>query len=378
MSVEIVVSAEELKQTIEYVALIGSNGPGRKKEEDNQGTGYIKISAVSPLKNSNYMLMFECMNNFEQLRYRMEGKSYNSNEPAIAYVEARRMIALAKTFDGDVCMTFADAYLGLDCGTSKYKVSKVNTTLPELKIPAASGLNISTDFLADAVRHCSVAVGKEAARPWMNCIQMNFSADGKAVCYGTDAYRIARYMCDNVGSTIDISCLILPNAVSHITEMCDQKEIKLIPTDAAIYATTVRFDYVSRVSWGKFPDCARIFKEFKATKTVVINKGKLAVAVSRANIVADDKEFHIKVASDENNLYIEASSFAGSGIEAVALECATGNDEEAYSLSGRNFSRIIYGCGSENISISTSGKLKPLLIGPPDCPSCYILTVMRG
>lgn len=77
MSVEIVVSAEELKQTIEYIALLGSNGPGRKKEDDNQGTGYIKISAVSPLKNNNYMLMFECMNNVEQLRYRMEGKATN-------------------------------------------------------------------------------------------------------------------------------------------------------------------------------------------------------------------------------------------------------------------------------------------------------------
>lgn len=71
------------------------------------------------------MLMFECMNNVEQLRSRMEGKSYKSNEPVVTYVEAKRMIALAKTFDGDVTMTFAKEYLGLNCGTSRYKVNKV-------------------------------------------------------------------------------------------------------------------------------------------------------------------------------------------------------------------------------------------------------------
>lgn len=377
MAVEIVVSAEELKQTIEYIALIGGNGPGRKKEEDSQGTGYIKITAVSPLKNNNYMLMFECMNNVEQLRYRMEGKSYKSNEPAVAYVEAKRMIALSKTFDGDVTMVFAREHLGLDCGTSRYKVNKVTAELPELKIPADGAITISKDFLADAVKHCSIAVSKEPARPWMNCIQFNFSADGRAVCYGTDSHRLARYTCDNSGSTTDISCLVLPNAISHITDMCDQNEVKLIPTDAAIYATAARFDYMSRVTIGKFPDCGRIFKDFCAVKTFVVNKGKLAVAVSRANIVADDKDFKIKLASDENNLYIEASSVAGSGIEAIALESFDGDDQEAYSLSGISFSRLIYGCGSENISISTSGKLKPLLIGPPDCSNCYVLTVMR-
>lgn len=378
MSVEIVVSAEELKQTIEYIALLGSNGPGRKKEDDNQGTGYIKISAVSPLKNNNYMLMFECMNNVEQLRYRMEGKSYKSNEPVVTYVEAKRMIVLAKTFDGDVTMAFAKEYLGLNCGTSRYKVNKVAAELPELKIPDDGSITISKDFLADAAKHCSVAVGKESARPWMNCIQFNFSADGRAVCYSTDSYKLARYTCDNSGSTTDISCLVLPNAINHITDMCDQNEVKLIPTDGAIYATAVRFDYMSRVMIGKFPDCGRIYKDFHAVKTFVINKGKLAVAVSRANIVADDKDFKIKLASDENNLYIEASSVAGNGVEAIALESFDGDDQETYSLSGISFSRLIYGCGSENISISTSGKLKPLLIGPPDCSNSYVLTVMRA
>ena len=33
MAVEIVVSAEELKQTIEYIALIGGNGQGGKKRK---------------------------------------------------------------------------------------------------------------------------------------------------------------------------------------------------------------------------------------------------------------------------------------------------------------------------------------------------------
>ena len=60
MAVEIYVSSEELKKTLEYVALIGGNMASGKKQDDDlkQMAGALRIVAVSPHEDNNYMLMF--------------------------------------------------------------------------------------------------------------------------------------------------------------------------------------------------------------------------------------------------------------------------------------------------------------------------------
>ena len=86
LSVEICVSSEELKKTLEYMALIGAGG--LKKKDTDETAGAMRITAVSPKRDYRYMLMFCRMGAAEQLVYRMEGKSRNSNEPVDAYVDA--------------------------------------------------------------------------------------------------------------------------------------------------------------------------------------------------------------------------------------------------------------------------------------------------
>lgn len=52
MAVEIYVSSEELKKTLEYVALIGGNMTSGKKQDDDlkQMAGALRIVAVSRIK----------------------------------------------------------------------------------------------------------------------------------------------------------------------------------------------------------------------------------------------------------------------------------------------------------------------------------------
>ena len=55
MAVEIYVSSEELKKTLEYVALIGGNMASGKKQDDDlkQMAGALRIVAVSPHEDNN-------------------------------------------------------------------------------------------------------------------------------------------------------------------------------------------------------------------------------------------------------------------------------------------------------------------------------------
>ena len=384
MAVEICVSADELKQTLEYISLISGAGSNKAKKKDKnddlkQLSGTVKITAVSPHKDKSYLLMFECSGTSEQLLYRMEGKSYNSSDTVITYVEGWRLSALAKTFTGDVTLRFESNHLGISCGSSHYKITKVQIELPVMHIPNnIQPITLSIKFLQEAVRHCSVACGREPARPWINCIQVNLQADSKGICYATDTHRLARYVDNNTGSKSNITLLLLPATMQHIVDMCDQNEVQIVPSERCIYARTARFDYQIYAIIGKFPDCARIFNTFVARKTVTINKHKLIGAVTRASIMNDDAlEGSIKFASDEQGFFIESMCVGGSGLDNIALEKVNGADDEAYKVSTISFSKILSGCASESVAISSQGPLKPLLISAPDSENSYILAPMR-
>lgn len=121
----------------------------------------MRITAVSPKSDYRYMLMFCRMGAAEQLVYRMEGKSRNSNEPVDAYVDGKRFIALAKTFSGDVHITFGGNEVVLTVGRTEYKLPTVVTKMPDLKVPDG-GVEISAKFLEDAMKHCAPVIDKSA------------------------------------------------------------------------------------------------------------------------------------------------------------------------------------------------------------------------
>lgn len=381
MFTEICVSAEELKQTLEYVSLINGGGGKGKKKDDNpqQLSGVLKITAVSPYKDKSYMLCFECMGASEQLLYRMEGKSYNSSDSVSTQVEGWRMAALVKTFDGDVTLRFETRCLGITCGTSAYKITTVQTALPEMKPPdKQNGITLSVNFLQEAVRHCLPAVGKDDARAWLKCIQLQLHADGCAYCYATDTHRLARFVATKTGSTADAALLMLPAALQHIIDMCDQNEIQLIPTDRYIYASTPRFDWLCYTITGIFPPCEKLFAEQKPKLSVTINRRKLLGAISRADTMSNgDFDSRIKLASDTQMLYIESGSVAGSGLDSVPVESFSGLDDNAHAVSALSLSRLLTACASENVTITTNGKFKPLYICVPDSENGYLLAEMR-
>lgn len=382
MNTEICVSAEELKQTLEYVSLISSSGGGKGKKKDDsiqQMSGVLKITAVSPHQDKSYMLCFECLGASEQLLYRMEGKSYNSSETATIKVEGWRLAALVKTFEGDVTLRFEQRCLGVVCGTSAYKVTAVQTELPEMKLPARDkAIILSVNFLADAVRHCMPAIGKEDARAWLHCIQFQLHADGSACCYATDTHRLARYQAGNTGSKTDAVLLLPPAGLQHVIEMCDQNEITLLPAERYIFATTPRFDWLCYKITGSFPDCEKVFNQRKPVMSVTVDRRRLLNAISRASIMSDaSSDSRIKLGSDTQALYIESESVAGSGLDSIPVEAFTGSDGDAHAVSAISLSRLLSACASENVSITTHGKLAPLLISVPDSINGYLLAGMR-
>ena len=126
------------------------------------------------------------------------------------------------------------------------------------------------------------------------------------------------------------------------------------------------------------PDCERIFSNFKPIQTVVVEKSKLMSAITRAIIFSGDNEsLRIKIAMDKENIYVNADSVSGSGLDSVPLDSSQGNDDKDHYLSGISLNRILGSCPSDKISISTAAPLAPIMIGIPDSNNLYVMSAMR-
>lgn len=373
MSVEICVSAEELKKTLEYMALIGPGGLKKKDEDDTAGA--MRIKAISPKGDYRYMLTFCRVGATEQLVYRMEGKSRNSNEPVDVYVDGKRFIALAKTFTGDVNFAFEGKDVLLSVGRTEYKLATVVTKMPELVVPSG-GIEISPKFLEDVMRHCAPVISKTAPGV-RGGINFKVGQDGSAVCWAAQSFCAARYAVPSAGCAKGFEITLLPADIQRVTALADGDEVKLISTPNGNYFTSLRFDYMCFCLQGVFPDCEAMQAKYRELKQVTVNKQELLAALNRCCVIAGDNG-NIQLYTLNDDLVLEASGACGNGLEYIAAANVKGSDDSVNYLSAQALLRIVYSCPGDSVTIISTGKMSAYYISASGSQNHYLLMSRRG
>lgn len=373
MSVEICVSAEELKKTLEYMALIGPGGLKKKDEDDTAGA--MRIKAISPKGDYRYMLTFCRVGATEQLVYRMEGKSRNSNEPVDVYVDGKRFIALAKTFTGDVNFAFEGKDVLLSVGRTEYKLATVVTKMPELVVPPG-GIEISPKFLEDALKHCAPVISKTAPGV-RGGINFKVWQDGSAVCWAAQSFCAARYAVPSAGCAKGFEITLLPADIQRVTALADGDEVKLISTPNGNYFTSLRFDYMCFCLQGVFPDCEAMQAKYRELKQVTVNKQELLAALNRCCVITGDNG-NIQLYTLNDDLVLEASGACGNGLEYIAAANVKGSDDSVNYLSAQALLRIVYSCPGDSVTIISTGKMSAYYISASGSQNHYLLMSRRG
>ena len=373
MAVEICVSAEELKKTLEYMALIGPGGLKKKDEDDTAGA--MRIKAVSLKGDYRYLMMFCRVGATEQLVYRMEGKSRNSNEPIDVYVDGKRFIALAKTFTGDVNIAFEGKDVVLTVGRTEYKLATVVTKMPELVVPPG-GIEISPKFLEDALKHCAPVISKTAPGV-RGGINFKVGQDGSAVCWAAQSFCAARYAVPSAGCAKGFEITLLPADIQRITALADGDEIKLISTPNGNYFTSLRFDYMCFCLQGAFPDCEAMQEKYRELKRVSVNKQELLAALNRCCVIAGDNG-NIQLYTLDDDLVLEASGACGNGLEYIGADDIKGEDDSINYLSAQVLLRIVYSCPGESVTVISTGKMSAYYISASGSQNHYLLMSRRG
>ena len=373
MSVEICVSAEELKKTMDYMALIGP--AGLKKKDEDETAGAMRIKAISPKGDYHYMLTFCRMGATEQLAYRMEGKSNNSNEAVDVYTDGKRFIALAKTFMGDVHITFGGKEIILTVGRTEYKLATVAAKLPELAVPPG-GVDISTKFLEYAMKHCAPVIDKSAPGV-RGGINFKVGQDGSAVCWAAQSFCAARYAVPSAGGAKGLEITLLPADIQRIAALAEGEDIKLINTPNGIYFSALRFDYMCFCLQGIFPDCEKMQAKYKELKRVTVNKQELLAALNRSCVVAGDNG-NVQIYTVGDDLFIETAGACGNGLGCIAANDAKGQDDSIDYLSASSFLRLVYNCPGDSVTIISTGKNSAYYIGASGSQNHYLLMSRRG
>lgn len=379
MSVELTVSGEELRKAMEMVALVGSMAGGKKKDDtDVPGQNVLRIIAMSPKKDKRYLIALGTMNIMEQVDYFFEGKSYTTSEPVEVYLELKRFAALARTFTGDVSFIFDGNEIAVSVGSSKYTLTALNTTMPALKVPDG-GIELASRLLEDARNHCSVVVPKNDGNVAMMGIQIKFTADGNAVCWGANRSAAAKLVLHKTGVKQDCTLLLKPECMKHISDFAEGDVVRIVLTDGLIFACGQRFNYRCNIFNGTFPACEKMESGIKEVKRIRVVKSRLLSAVVRAGVMAgDDEGAYIKICSDAENIYVEGMSVAGTGIEQVALESSEGQDDASICFPADKLVRLISNCLGEELTIGSNGATRPFVLRSTESENFYVIMPVRA
>lgn len=379
MAVEICVSGEELRKAMEMVTLVGSASGGKKKDDaDIPGQNVLHIVAVSPKKDKKYLIALGAMNVMEQVEYFFEGVSYTNNEPVDVYLELKRFAALARTFTGDVNVTFEENEVVLNAGASKYTLTVISTSMPSLTVPDG-GVDLPSSLLEKARDHCSVAVPKSDGNPAMTGIQIKLSGDGDAVCWGANRSCAAKLVVPSVGVWQQLELVMKPECMKHVVDFAEGESVCISKGNGGIFASGRRFRYRCSMFCGSFPDCNRMASGKQEIKRIKIAKNRLLAAIIRAGVMAgeDDNAF-IKLCSDAESLYVEGVSVAGVGMEQVPLESSEGKDDASIYFPAGRLARLVSACQGEELTIGSNGSLQPFFIRSSGSDSFYLLAPVRG
>lgn len=378
--IKIMVSSEELRKTMEMMALLGAGGGKKKDDNDLNATNVVGITAVSPYKDGNYMLSFSRLGNGEQLTYRMEGKSVKHQDSAKLSVEFKRFSEMVKTLTGDVALTFEKAKLIVGVAGSEYNLTTVNTEILETTSPPG-GAEIATDWLMQASRFCSMAVAKDAVGA-RRCIQIEFKAEG-AICYAAKSSSAAKYSTSNTGGEIGENICLLPSQLEHIAELGDGESVRLVKDDKSIlHAVAARFDYLAYPLEGKPFPAANLFEKTTYVRTFNVDRSRLIAALARASaVIGDDATSMDKVSlsTDKENFYVQVSSVAGEGTEIIPLDGIEGDTaEQTVAMSAKQMLRVIGGLMGDSVTIRNSTALAPVYLSAAGSNNTIILAPMRG
>lgn len=270
--------------------------------------------------------------------------------------------------------TEGDTTLSISCGTY---TTKINGILPDefplIHLPQEGKIfHCAQKDFKRALVSSSQAAAQQETRPELHGVYLQVKSEQKkAVCAGTDAYRLS----ENIFSLSDANCdecsCIIPlrtaQELSRTILSDDDTLCEVGITDTQAYVKTEYVECVSKIIQGTFPDYRSIIPQNFNTKAL-INREELARAVKATSLFSrgglNDIACRFFPAENTHGTVMLSSANASVGENTVTLNAELSGGENSITV---NYRYLLDGLGhinSDTVLFGVVDTQSPCVIRP--------------
>ena len=278
-------------------------------------------------------------------------------------IESKYLLDIVRKIDSDFVNVeiFDNSLAKIYGGKSEIKINAMTTDdYPAIDFSCNNALfKFDTYTFFKIVNETSFACSEKDTRPILTGV--NFKAEnGKLYVNATDSYRLASKTVDidsNLSFNITIPrkyLLDIYHSLSNVEEMeigIDNTKISFIFNNSIIQ---------TRLLDDEFPDVKRLIPT-SFTQSLVVSAKELSSAIDRSSFIKSDGKNIVKLTINNKNIDVTSNGNNGSSFEEINVISFEGSPIEV-SCSGKYLIDAIKAMSADEITISFSGELKPLII----------------
>ncbi len=247
--------------------------------------------------------------------------------------------------------------------------------IPELKTDPI--LELPAEALAQALNQVVVAASLDEARPVLTGVYI-FSEEKSLTLVATDSYRLAEKTIKLAKPpTAPLSVIVPARTLQELARILGDAEesVKIYLGENQIMFRQSNIELTSRLIEGKFPDYRQIIPKTAET-TVEIATAELARITKVTSLFARESAGSIRIDIKGDGRLAVVANPSQIGENTASAECAVTGEDGEISLNARYLTDALGVIGSDQVSLSLSGKLNPCVLVPGGKASDYLHIIM--
>lgn len=284
-------------------------------------------------------------------------------EPGEIVIDAKYIVEIVRKIESkEIGIEIIDGTLiKIFGGNSEFKINCMKASeYPEINFNSnGKPFNLNSNVFKQIIDETAFACSLNETRPVLTGV--NFKASGKKLeVNATDSFRLARKIVDIEDENefdITVPAKYLMDIYHSIG---DDKQLLITIDNQKILFNVDNTLIQTRLLDDQFPDTSKLIPS-SFIQTLVINSKELIKAIDRTSFIKSDGKNIVKLSISKEKVDITANNQTSSSFENINVILFTGDSFEI-SCSGKYLQDALSSFNYDEVTISFSGELKPMII----------------
>lgn len=246
--------------------------------------------------------------------------------------------------------------------------------LPTIDEKSSIHYTLNTNEFKQAINQTIFTCSNDVTRPVLTGVYWH-SHDGWLYLVGTDGYRLAERKL--VETTSDLAAIVPTSTLHEVLRAINENtdEIDVLFDESQVRFRIGEVEITSRLIDGKYPDYRQLLPK-ETSPVVTVKTSDLVRTTKIASLFARESGGSITLSTSQDDQKLALESVASDVGENSSRIDATVSSDGKVSLNSRYLAEVLSVIASDDITISFTGKIAPILIKPTDKHPRYTHIIM--